>query len=75
MGTHRATVYGRQVTEEIVADLARSKITIVSGLAKEIDSVAHHSAPEAGDRSIAVFACGLDIVYSSENANLARSII
>ncbi len=75
VGTRRATVYGRQVTEEIVADLARSKITIVSGLAKGIDSVAHHSALEAGGRSIAVFACGLDIVYPGENANLARSII
>ena len=75
VGTRRATVYGRQVTEEIVADLAQSKITIVSGLAKGIDSVAHNSALEAGGRSIAVFACGLDIVYPSENANLARSII
>jgi len=75
VGTRRATVYGRQVTEEIVADLARSKITIVSGLARGIDSVAHHAALEAGGRSIAVFACGLDIVYPSENANLARSIM
>ncbi len=75
VGTRRATVYGRQVTEEIVADLARSKITIVSGLAKGIDSIAHRSALEAGGRSIAVFASGLDIVYPSENANLARSII
>jgi len=75
VGTRRATVYGRQVTEEIVADLARSKITIVSGLAKGIDSVAHHSALEAGGRSIAVFACGLDIAYPSENAELARRIM
>ncbi len=75
VGTRRASVYGRQVTEEIVADLARSKITIVSGLAKGIDSIAHHTALEAGGRSIAVFACGLDIVYPSENANLARSIM
>ena len=75
VGTRRATVYGRQVTEEIVADLARSRITIVSGLAKGIDSIAHHSALEAGGRSIAIFACGLDIVYPSENANLAHRII
>ncbi len=75
VGTRRATVYGRQVTEEIVADLARSKITIVSGLAKGIDSIAHHSALDAGGRTIAVFACGLDVVYPSENANLARRII
>lgn len=75
VGTRRATVYGRQVTEEITADLARSKITIVSGLAKGIDSVAHHSALEAGGRTIAVFGCGLDIVYPAENADLARRII
>jgi len=75
VGTRRTTVYGRQVTEEIVADLARSKITIVSGLARGIDSIAHRSALEAGGRTIAVFGCGLDIVYPSENANLARSII
>jgi len=75
VGTRRATVYGRQVTEEIVTDLAQSKITIVSGLAKGIDSVAHHSALEAGGRSIAVFGCGLDTVYPSENISLARRII
>ena len=75
VGTRRATVYGKQVTEEIVTDLAQSKITIVSGLAKGIDTVAHQSALAAGGRSIAVFACGLDTVYPSENANLARSIM
>jgi DNA processing protein len=75
VGTRRATVYGRQVTEEIVADLARSKITIVSGLAKGIDTIAHQSALSAGGRSIAVFASGLDIVYPGENAKLARRII
>ena len=75
MGTRRATVYGRQVTEEIVADLARSRIAIVSGLAKGIDSIAHSSALDAGGRSIAVFACGLDVVYPAENANLARRIM
>ncbi|MEE8413264.1 MAG: DNA-processing protein DprA [Dehalococcoidales bacterium] len=75
VGTRRATVYGRQVAEEIVADLARSKITVVSGLAKGIDSVAHHSALEAGGRSLAVFACGLDIVYPGENAELARRLM
>ncbi|MBI2287858.1 MAG: DNA-protecting protein DprA [Chloroflexi bacterium] len=75
VGTRRATVYGRQVTEEIVTDLARNKITIASGLAKGIDSVAHRSALEAGGRSIAVFACGLDTVYPAENAELARRIM
>jgi DNA processing protein len=75
VGTRRATVYGRQVTEEIVTDLARNGITIVSGLARGIDSVAHRAALEAGARTIAVFACGLDIVYPAENAKLAREIM
>ncbi len=75
VGTRRATVYGKQVTEEIVTDLAQSKITIVSGLAKGIDTIAHRSALETGGRSLAVFACGLDIVYPGENARLARDIV
>ena len=74
VGTRRATAYGRQVTEEIVSDLARSRITTASGLARGIDSVAHHAALDAGGRSIAVFACGLDTVYPSENTTLARRI-
>ena len=75
VGTRRATVYGRQVAEEIVTDLARNGITIVSGLARGIDSVAHRAALEAGARTVAVFACGLDIVYPAENAKLAREIM
>jgi DNA processing protein len=75
VGTRRPTVYGRQVTEELVTELARSKITIVSGLAKGIDSVAHNAALDAGGRSIAVMGGGLDTIYPAENAALARSII
>jgi len=75
VGTRRATVYGRQVTEEIVADLAQSRITTVSGLAKGIDSIAHRAALDAGGRSIAVFAHGLDMVYPSEHTALARRIV
>jgi len=75
VGTRRASAYGRQVTEEIVADLAGSRITVASGLAKGIDSIAHRSALDAGGRSIAVFAHGLDIVYPSENISLARRIV
>jgi DNA processing protein len=75
VGTRRATVYGRQVTEEMVTDLARSKITIVSGLARGVDTIAHRSALEAGGRTIAVFACGLDSVYPAENQKLAHDIM
>jgi DNA processing protein len=75
VGTRRSTVYGRQAAEEITTDLARNKITIVSGLARGIDSVAHQSALKAGGRTIAIAGCGLDIVYPAENAALARDII
>ncbi len=75
VGTRRATAYGRQVTEEIVTDLAHNKITIVSGLARGIDTFAHQSALEAGGRTIAVSACGLDTIYPAENTNLAKRII
>lgn len=74
VGTRRASVYGKQITEEMVTDLARSRITIVSGLARGIDTVAHRSALEAGGRTIAVFACGLDVVYPAENDRLACEI-
>ncbi len=74
VGTRRATVYGRQVTEEIAADLVRNKITIASGLARGIDTVAHRSTLEAGGRTLAIFACGLDIVYPAENTEMARRI-
>lgn len=75
VGTRRPTAYGRQVTEEIVSDLAHSGITVVSGLAKGIDSIAHRTTLEANGRTVAVFGCGLDIVYPAENAKLAREIM
>jgi DNA processing protein len=75
VGTRRPTIYGRQVTEEIVADLAQSKITIISGLARGIDSVAHRAALDAGGKTVAVFASGLDIFYPRENTKLAQAIM
>jgi DNA processing protein len=75
VGTRNPSVYGRQLAEEIVSELAHSKITIISGLAKGIDTIAHQSALNAGGRTIAVMGGGLDSVYPAENANLARSIL
>ncbi|MFP3880190.1 MAG: DNA-processing protein DprA [Dehalococcoidia bacterium] len=75
VGTRRPTIYGRQVAEDIVTDLVHSKITIVSGLARGIDSVAHRAALDAGGKTIAVFASGLDIIYPRENARLAEAIV
>ena len=75
VGTRRPTIYGRQVTEEIVADLVRNNIVIVSGLARGIDTIAHRTALNAGGKTMAVFASGLDIVYPGENAKLAQAIM
>ena len=74
VGTRRASAYGKQVTKELVTDLARANITIVSGLARGIDTIAHKSALKVGGRTLAVFASGLDIVYPGENARLASEI-
>jgi DNA processing protein len=75
VGTRQPSIYGRQVTEEIVPELARNRLTIVSGLARGIDSIAHQSALEAGGRTLAVLASGVDLIYPSEHTNLARRII
>ncbi len=75
VGTRKATAYGRQVTEDIVSSMAINGITIISGLARGIDTIAHRAALDAHGRTIAVFACGLDIVYPPENVKLARDIL
>lgn len=75
VGTRRATPYGRQAAEHFASDLARHQITIVSGLARGIDAVAHRAALSGGGRTLAVMACGLDIVYPPEHLKLAQEIM
>jgi DNA processing protein len=74
VGTRRATPYGRQAAEHFSAELAHQRITVVSGLARGIDAIAHRAALSAGGRTIGVLACGLDIVYPPEHARLALEI-
>jgi DNA processing protein len=75
VGTRQATAYGRAVTDQIVAELAKQGVWIVSGFARGIDTHAHRAALEAGGRTIAVFACGLDTIYPPENRDLAADIL
>ncbi|MGI8424826.1 MAG: DNA-processing protein DprA [Chloroflexota bacterium] len=74
VGTRRATVYGRDVAERIARDLASTGITVVSGLAKGIDTHAHRGALAGGGRTIAVLGHGLDTIYPSDNRRLAAEI-
>jgi DNA processing protein len=74
VGTRRATAYGRQASGELARGLAANRVTIVSGLARGIDTVAHRAALDAGGRTVAVLANGLDTIYPPENARLADEI-
>ncbi|MEP7287257.1 MAG: DNA-processing protein DprA [Chloroflexota bacterium] len=74
VGTRRATAYGKTMTHEIVEPLAHRGMTIVSGLARGIDAEAHQAALDAGGRTIAVLANGIDRVYPPEHRPLAEQI-
>lgn len=75
VGSRRATPYGLDVAETLAADLAARGVTIVSGLARGIDSAAHRGALRVGGRTIAVLGSGVDVVYPPENQRLADEIV
>ena len=74
VGTRRASAYGREVTRRLASALARSGITIVSGMARGIDAEAHWTALKTGGRTVAVLGCGIDQVYPPEHRQLAAEI-
>lgn len=75
VGSRKTTPYGRWITEKISQALVRNGVTIVSGMARGVDSVAHLGAISGGGRTLAVLGCGVDVVYPPENRNLFGKII
>ena len=74
VGTRHPTPYGVAAAEKLSGDLARAGVTIVSGMARGIDTTSHKAALAAEGKTIAVLGCGVDIVYPSENRKLAAEI-
>ncbi len=74
VGTRRATPYGLAVAEKLSADLSRAGVTVVSGMARGIDTAAHRGVLAAGGNTVAVFGCGVDVLYPTENRKLASEL-
>jgi DNA processing protein len=74
VGARAASPYGLSVAEHLAADLAGSGVTVVSGLARGVDSAAHRGALSGRGLTVAVLGCGADIVYPPEHRTLARDI-
>jgi DNA processing protein len=75
VGTRRVTAYGRQVTEELASYLAQNGVTVVSGLARGVDAIAHQAALKAGGRTLAVMGNGVDRIYPPEHRALGEQIL
>jgi len=74
VGTRIPTTYGKIMTEKMSTSLVESGFTVISGLARGVDGVAHRAAIKAGGRTMAVLGCGLNIYYPPEHRKLQRAI-
>jgi DNA processing protein len=75
VGTRRTTAYGRQVAENISRVLAQNGVTIVSGMARGVDAIAHKASLDVGGRTLAVLGSGVDRIYPPEHRSLAERIM
>ncbi|MGD9684994.1 MAG: DNA-processing protein DprA [Candidatus Obscuribacterales bacterium] len=75
VGTRKPSAYGSRLAKQFSHDLAASGVTIVSGMAVGIDSLAHWGALEARGKSVAVLACGVDMCYPPTNQRLYNKLI
>ncbi len=75
VGSRKATPYGINITEKIAGELSSLGFTIVSGMARGIDTTAHKAALKEGGRTIAVLGSGMDVVYPPENRGLMERIV
>jgi len=74
VGTRNHSDYGQEATWRLVQGLVKSELTIVSGLARGIDSIGHQAALRAGGRTVAVLGSGVDVIYPREHTKLAGEI-
>lgn len=74
VGTRMPTTYGRRVAEMLASELAQAGFTVISGMARGIDTFTHQAVMKAGGRSIGVLGCGVDVVYPPENIRLFKEM-
>lgn len=75
VGTRRHTAYGRQIAQELAVGLVGCGITVVSGLARGIDTIVHETVLEHGGRTVAVLGSGVDVIYPPENRQVVKRLL